>query len=58
MGKPFLTPGNGHQHANRKKALAFVLANLEGATSADERTVDLPPYGVVTSPLTRIQTEL
>ena len=45
MGEPFLTPGNGHQLANRQKALAFVLANLEGATSADKRTVDLLPYG-------------
>ena len=41
----FLAVGNGHQIANRRKALAYVLANFEAMAEVDERTVDFEPYG-------------
>jgi hypothetical protein len=41
----FLMKGNGHQAANKKKALDFVVDHLEGVTEVDERTVYFPPYG-------------
>jgi hypothetical protein len=44
--KSFLERGNGHQQANRRKALDFVLENVDGVTRVDERTVLFPPYGV------------
>lgn len=46
MGKSFLARGNGHQIANRRKALAFVIAKLPDVEHIDERTVRLEPYGV------------
>lgn len=45
MTTSLLTKGNGHQNANRRAALAFVLKNMEEVTLVDERTVDFPPYG-------------
>lgn len=45
MAKAFLTSGNGHQNTNRRKALDYVLKNVEGITAVDERTVEFPPYG-------------
>jgi hypothetical protein len=45
MSLSFLQKGNGYQNANRKKAMAYVLAHLTGVTAVDERTVDFPPYG-------------
>lgn len=46
MKKGFLTLGNGHQIANRRKALAFVVENLPEVEQIDERTVRLEPYGI------------
>ncbi|OHB26286.1 MAG: hypothetical protein A2790_20190 [Phenylobacterium sp. RIFCSPHIGHO2_01_FULL_69_31] len=45
MAKTFLQSGNGHQLANRRKAMAFALVNLEGASAVDDATLDFPPYG-------------
>ncbi|MGR4864358.1 hypothetical protein [Caulobacter sp. LARHSG274] len=45
MTRAFLTKGNGHQHANRKKALNYLLSHIDGVIAVDERTVDFPPYG-------------
>lgn len=45
MTEPFLTKGNGHQQANRRKALTYVLGHIGGVSPVDERTVDFPPYG-------------
>lgn len=45
MAAAFLTRGNGHQNANRRKALEYVVSNVEGVSCVDERTVDFPPYG-------------
>lgn len=45
MAASLLKKGNGHQNANRREALAFVLRHIEDATAVDERTVDFPPYG-------------
>jgi hypothetical protein len=45
MEKWFLQKGNGHQVANRRKALAFAADHLAGLTVLDERTVSFPPYG-------------
>lgn len=42
----YLSKGNGHQIANRQKALRFVLQNLEGVVALDERTVQYEPYGM------------
>jgi len=42
----FLEPGNGHQVANRNKALDFVTAHLEQCRKLDEQTVSFAPYGV------------
>lgn len=44
--KWLLRKGNGHQAANRRKALSFVEANLAGLTVIDEKTVEFPPFGV------------
>ena len=44
MGKGFLTKGNGHQIANRRKALAFAAQNVADLQIVDERTVRLEPY--------------
>jgi hypothetical protein len=41
----FLKKGNGHQIENRRRALAFTLANLDGVERIDESTVVFPPYG-------------
>jgi hypothetical protein len=41
----FLTKGNGHQLANRRKAQQFVVENLPGVSVVDESTVEYPPYG-------------
>jgi hypothetical protein len=41
----FLQKGNGHQIANRRKALDFVGSNLEGARIINESTVEFSPYG-------------
>ena len=46
MTKAFLAAGNGHQTANRKRALAFVTDRLDGVSAVDERTVDFAPYGL------------
>ena len=46
MEKYFLTKGNGHQLANRRKAMEFVLANLAGVSQVDERSVEFAPYGI------------
>ena len=43
--KWFLQKGNGHQVANRRKAMAFVVEALPEVTALDERTVAFPPYG-------------
>jgi len=45
VGTAFLAKGNGHQSANRKKALAYVLDNIPGVIAVDERTVDFEPHG-------------
>lgn len=45
MANSFLAKGNGHQSANRRKAMQYVLDHLEGVSAVDERTVDFPPYG-------------
>jgi len=45
MSNGFLTKGNGHQIANRRKALQFVREKLDGLAVLDERTVSLEPYG-------------
>ena len=42
----FLQKGNGHQQANRKKALEFVLRHLEGVRAINERTVEFLHYGI------------
>lgn len=42
----FLQKGNGHQRPNRRKALDYVLGQIEGTSRIDERTIDFPPYGV------------
>jgi hypothetical protein len=44
-GKWFLEPGNGHQVANRKKALNLVVTKLDQCEQLDEQTVSFPPYG-------------
>ena len=44
--KPFLGQGNGHQIANRRKALDFAVKSLPGLEAVDERTVRHPSYGV------------
>jgi hypothetical protein len=46
LAKSFLEKGNGHQIANRKKALAFVSAHLSGLEVVDERTIRIEPYGI------------
>ena len=43
--KSFLAKGNGHQIANRRKALAFVAEHVAGLVIVDDRTVHLDPYG-------------
>jgi hypothetical protein len=45
MAKHFLERGNGHQLANRQKALAFVAKKVPSLTVVDESTINLPPYG-------------
>lgn len=45
-GQWYLERGNGHQLANRKKAMTFVISNLPGIQLINERTVQFPPYGV------------
>jgi hypothetical protein len=42
----FLQPGNGHQLANRNKAMDFVVSHLDLCERVDEQTVSFPPYGV------------
>jgi hypothetical protein len=46
MKKWFLQKGNGHQTANRKKALDFVASQLSDLRVVDEHTVEYPPYGI------------
>ena len=46
MTSAFLAKGNGHQNANRAKALAYVLGHITGVQPVDERTVNFPPYGL------------
>ncbi|GLS02728.1 hypothetical protein GCM10007859_27590 [Brevundimonas denitrificans] len=46
MSKPFLQKGNGHQIANRRKALEFVRVHVEGLEVLNENTIRLEPYGV------------
>ena len=43
--KWFLQKGNGHQVANRRKAMNYVAEALPNITPVDERTVEFPPYG-------------
>lgn len=43
--KWFLAKGNGHQIANRRKALEFVDQHLQGLVVLDQRTIHLAPYG-------------
>lgn len=43
--KPFLAQGNGHQHANRRRAMEYVLRVIDGMTRIDDATVDFPPFG-------------
>ena len=45
MAKEFLTKGNGHQIANRRKAIAFAAEHVAGLKVVDERTIQLEPYG-------------
>ncbi len=45
MSARFLAVGNGHQYANRNKAMAFVLNRVPGVSAIDERTVEFSPYG-------------
>ena len=45
LHKSFLTKGNGHKNANRRKALAYVLSTIEGVQAVDDSTVEFPPYG-------------
>jgi hypothetical protein len=45
MGKQFLAKGNGHQRPNRRKALNYIVSNIEGVMMLDESTVSFPPYG-------------
>ena len=44
--KWFLRKGNGHQAANRRTALDFVIKNIPDVEALDEKTVSFPPYGV------------
>jgi hypothetical protein len=46
VSKPFLQKGNGHQIANRRKAMQFAAEHLPGLEIVDDQTVRLPPYGV------------
>lgn len=46
MTRAFLAPGNGHQSANRRKAMSFVAERLDGVSVLDERTVQFAPYGL------------
>ena len=46
MSKAFLQKGNGHQIANRRKAMAFAAERLDGLEVVDDQTVRLEPYGV------------
>jgi hypothetical protein len=46
VSQPFLQKGNGHQLANRRKAMAFAAERLEGLEIVDDQTVRFPPYGV------------
>lgn len=46
MTTAFLAPGNGHQTANRRKAMSFVAERLDGVSVLDERTVQFGPYGL------------
>ena len=45
QAQPFLAPGNGHQNANRRKAMDWVLQHVPEVTAIDERTVAFAPYG-------------
>lgn len=45
-GNWFLSKGNGHQLANRRKALDFVQRHVEGLEILNESTVRLEPYGM------------
>ena len=45
MTNAFLAKGNGNQNANRRKALDYVLGNIDGVLPIDGRTVEFPPYG-------------
>jgi hypothetical protein len=38
--------GNGHQLANRRVAMGFVLDRIPEVAEVDERTVEFPPYGL------------
>jgi hypothetical protein len=46
MSKAFLQKGNGHQVANRRKAMAFALEHIPDIAPVDEATVRLEPYGL------------
>jgi len=46
MKKTFLTKGNGHQIANRKRALAYAAEQFPDLVIVDERTIRLAPYGL------------
>jgi hypothetical protein len=45
-GEWFLLPGNGHQLANRAKAMQFVQTTLEGVQIVDAQTVKFEGYGL------------
>jgi hypothetical protein len=46
MPKTLLAKGNGHQIANRRKALEAVMRALPDIRAIDERTIEFSPYGV------------
>ena len=46
MPKWFLEKGNGHQLANRRKAMRFAAEHLNGLEIVDDQTVKLEPYGI------------
>ncbi|TCS12589.1 hypothetical protein [Caulobacter sp. BK020] len=46
MAKRFLAKGNGHQIANRRKALEVASRELPEICVVDERTVEFEPHGV------------
>jgi hypothetical protein len=46
VGRAFLNKGNGHQTANRRKALSFTAQRLPDLKVIDERTARFEPYGL------------